>query len=672
MLTAPSMIRTFFAGMPSAWVLICLVALMGCAGTVRLEPSDADEVLQYQVLNAENPGEPGAFEVNRLYYGSGDDLNRPEYRDSLALTTDRVDASKLISFNASRRDYWGFDDDSLPINARVWYPSGDGPFPLMLMVHGNHNMKDFSDPGYAYLGELLASRGFISASVDENFINGMSGENDARGWLLLEHLAAWEKFNSEPGSPFEGRVDMDRIALLGHSRGGEAVAAAAAFNRLSRYPDDASLEFDFNFGIRSLIAIAPVDGQYQPADRPAPLSGVNYLVFHGSHDGDVSTFQGIRQWARVDLSDSPDLFKAAVYMYRANHGQWNTGWGPKDRGDRSARSLDLRALIDGEQQRDFARIYVSAFLEATLNGGDRYRPIFRDHRVIGEWLPPTMYTTRYQAGGFRSLAGFEEDIDVTSGAMEGVRLRGDSLSNWGEGELLLRSSNSTSFSAKQGNQAVWLGWNNNVRGSDEPGPPAAFEVSLPSGLADTWGVDGDVALEFLLTATNRRPGPRAAPRAEGEETAEEEDPAEERGAGVDEEDEEEEPEEEDEPPVDLTVEVVDAAGRSARVALSGYGPVRKPLETYIMRRQDRESSSFANQWELLLQSYSIRLADFVAVNPQFDPGTLSTVRLVFDRTDRGEVVLDDVGLAFLQDAWYSAPIPGGSAGRLPAPVSRPR
>ena len=37
---------------------------------------------------------------------------------------------------------------------------------------------------------------------------------------------------------FHGKVDLDRIALIGHSRGGEAVAIAALFNRLPFYPDD--------------------------------------------------------------------------------------------------------------------------------------------------------------------------------------------------------------------------------------------------------------------------------------------------------------------------------------------------------------------------------------------------------------------------------------------------
>ena len=60
---------------------------------------------------------------------------------------------------------------------------------MVLVVHGNHNMRDYSDPGYDYLGELLASRGYVLASVDENFINGrIRNENDGRGWFLLKHV----------------------------------------------------------------------------------------------------------------------------------------------------------------------------------------------------------------------------------------------------------------------------------------------------------------------------------------------------------------------------------------------------------------------------------------------------------------------------------------------------
>ena len=654
-----------------------------CAGSLDLTPSDAPTVLSGHHLDHPNPALPGPHEVLTLYYGSGTDRNRPEYRDSVAIATEPVDASKLVSLGGSaksRNEYWGFPPDSFPINARVWYPDDPGPHPLVLVVHGNHNMRDFSDPGYDWLGELLASRGYILASVDMNFINGgIRGENDGRGWLMLKHLQAWRRLRGRPGkTPFTSRVDLDNIGLIGHSRGGEAVALAAAFNRLRRYPDDASFEFDFGFDIRAVIAIAPVDGQYLPADQRPPVQDVNYLVFHGSHDGDVTSFHGLRQFNRVgftgggggpgagraagggngnDVGGANDFFKSAVYVYRANHGQWNTVWGAHDNGPRSGRILELDGLLPPEDQREFGRVFVSSFLDITLKGDDRYRPIFRDHRVVGDWLPNTMYITRFVDSSFRPLADFEEDIDVTTGSVAGVALRGADFSTWREGRLNLRSANRATTSSSQLNQALWLGWNNSYRGSDEAAPPAVFTLTLPEGLAGEWTVDGETTLEMHVGGLDDEPGPRKRPEeeeGEGEEGEAEgaEEEAEEEGG-------DEDPEDEEKPPLELTVAAVDADGDTAGVSLTDYGALRRPLTIRVLRRRDLEDDRFANPWELILQHFSIPLSDFAEENPAFDPGDLRAVLLVFDRTEKGTVVVDDVGLARLHPGFRAARVPRG-------------
>ncbi len=68
----------------------------GCSGALKLTPNDADVVLSQQLLEAPNPARPGAFSVGSLFYGSGTDKRRPEFRDSVTVTTETVDASKLI------------------------------------------------------------------------------------------------------------------------------------------------------------------------------------------------------------------------------------------------------------------------------------------------------------------------------------------------------------------------------------------------------------------------------------------------------------------------------------------------------------------------------------------------------------------------------------------------
>jgi len=642
---------------PWAWIPAFPLLIAGCVPPLELTPSDAHSVLSRHALDAPDPGRPGQFTVKTLYYGSGTDRNRPEYADSVSIKTEPVDASKLVSLGRAAKDrneYWGFKPEEMPLNARVWYPDGRGPFPLVLVVHGNHNMKDFSDPGYDYLGRLLASRGYILASVDENFINGLRDENDARGWFLLKHIELFESFNRDQTNPFFRLVDMGNIALMGHSRGGEAVANAAALNVLERYPDDATVEFDFGYDIKGLVSIAPVDGQYLPTGRKVSVENVSYLTFHGSHDGDVTSFHGLRIYDRLRFTDDEFHFKAAVYVYRANHGQWNTVWQNKDYGSRSERTLDLRSLIPQEDQRRFAEVYVSAFLDAVLKEDKRYLPIFRDHRVIGSWLPETMYITRFETNGFRPLATFEEDIDVSTGTQAGVEIRGDSLATWREANLELRSSNRSNTSASQENQAVWLGWNNRIAGDDTTrvGPPAAYSLTLPVGLADRWELGPGSTLDLMLGATSDLPDPRDDPSGEpGEEG---------KGTNNSERDrtDREDSEDEEKPPVDLSVQVEDRAGQMASVVLSAYGPVRRPLETYVLRRRDQEEARFAEHWEQILQTYSIPLADFQADNPSIELRELTAVRLVFDKVVAGEVAVDQIGFSALDPAFLEARVDG--------------
>lgn len=631
---------------------LCLLVpfATACVAPLKLAKDDSPVVLARHLLSAPDPSARGTHAVRTLYYGSGTDRQRAVFRDSVTLKTAAVDGSKLADVpgqaGRDRTKYWGFGFNKMPVNGRAWIPDGDGPFPLVLVVHGNHNMKDFSDPGYGYLGELLASRGIILASVDMNFLNGgISRENDARGWMLLQHLRQWRRFSDSTGSPLQGKVDMNRIALMGHSRGGEAVAVAAAFNRLTHYPDDATLRFDFGFNIRSLVAIAPVDGQYRPADKPTPVTNVNYLLIHGSHDGDVSTFSGLPQYERIRFTDGGDWFKSAFFVYRANHGQWNTVWGNKDNGPRSARFLDLRGLLPPEAQRKFAEVTITAFLEATLHGRREYLPLFRDHRVAGGWLPRTMYTTRFEESGFRAAADFEEDVDVTTGSVAGIRLSGDSLATWKEALVPFRSRNST-----QSHNAAWLGWNNRIAGDDttKMGRPAAYEVTLGDSLRAAWRVDRSSALVFSLAATDVKPGPRQPARdttardsAAARRSPPRRPPPPRRPSGP------------DTTAFDLSVELVDANGASARLPLSAYGPVRRPIESYIYRRSGRDRMRFGSLSELVLQTYVIPLADWQRAAPGLDLDRVARVRLVFDRTPAGQVILDNIGFSRMSPDFFT-------------------
>ncbi|MES2180069.1 MAG: hypothetical protein V4550_19585 [Gemmatimonadota bacterium] len=642
--------------------LFALPLLASCwRQTLKLAKDDSPVVLSHQTITAQNPADSGPMKVIRMYYGSGTDKARSVFRDSVTLKTKPVDISPFASVTPeaadARKAHWGFDMKAVPLNGRVWYPEGPGPFPLVLVVHGNHNPEDYSDPGYGYLGELLASRGFILVSIDENFINGLSGENDGRAWLLLKHLEAWKKFNDSTGSPLYHRVDMNNIALMGHSRGGEAAPLAATFNTLKYYPDDAKQKFGFNFSIKSVVSIAPVDGQYKASGQFTPLENVNYLVIHGSHDGDVSTFHGLRQFERLRFTDGKPWFKSAFYMYRANHGQWNTVWQNKDNGPRSGRSLDLRALIDPEEQRKFGKLVISAFLEATLHGKKEYLPLFQDHRTAGHWFPKTMYITRFQENGYEPLAEYDEDIDVTTGTVRGVELMGDSLATWKEGVLPYRSRGDD-----QRHNGVWLGWNNRIGGPDttKMGKPASYTITISDSLRLARKPDINSAIYLSLAGTNDKPGPRAAPK----DTTKPDTSAAGKARAkfvADSIKKNTPPPKKAEPdtiPIEITVELADSAGHTAKLPLSRFGTIRRPLETKVYRRDGRDEARFATMFELVPQTFVMPLADFAKTAPTFDAGRLKTIRLLFDKTMAATVVVSDIGLSTKIDpAFLAAPLP---------------
>jgi hypothetical protein len=637
-------IATFVAGHFRAAALskkivtgsLCLLAVAINIGLLWmfLHQGSMDKIISWKppagsmpaLLDLPNPSDRGPYHVNTLFYGVGNDIRRPEYGPSVAIKTRAVDASEFFkNFTGwkkwARRKYWGFDVDKLPLNARVWYPEGAGPFPLALIVHGNHDMAEFSDPGYGYLGELLASRGFILASIDENFLN--SGlfhdppkQQQVRGWMLLEHLKLWREWNQAAGNPFHGRVDMAHIALMGHSRGGEAAATAALFNRLRYYPDNANIKFDYGFAIQSVVAIAPPDGQYRPAGQHRWIENVSYLTLQGAHDADVSSFMGSRQWDHVRYTGSGPWFKAEIYAYRANHGQFNTVWGRTDAGEPLSWFLNLKPLMPGEEQRRISKTYIAAFLEATLKGRREYLPLFEDWRAGRAWLPDTIYINRFQDASYVPLASYQEDADITTTTAPGGHIAGDKLSIWREGRIPWRGGDRGGDRDYNG---VFLGWNR-----PKGAPAASYTVTLPEGAAGQWRLGKASTIELSVAALDEDaplPGEKPGKKKDekkGEQKKDRESP-------------------------DFTIELESSDGVTASAPASRFAAIPPPLKEKFTKLDPMETAAYEQDWEPVFQTVRAGFGAFQSGPKPFDPARLSVVRLKFDRTPMSVICISGIG-----------------------------
>ena len=161
---------------------------------------------------------------------------------------------------------------------------------MIVLVHGNHGSCDSgsapnctafkrNDRGYAYLGENLASWGYTVASIDQDqlmyYQDGNCGghapaphdhRRDARRALRREQPAAIpDGANTNIGGALVGKLDLTRIGLMGHSRGGDAVSSFIDYNRDAPAPGR-------RYTLRGVIALAPVD-----YERRAPY-GMPYLT----------------------------------------------------------------------------------------------------------------------------------------------------------------------------------------------------------------------------------------------------------------------------------------------------------------------------------------------------------------------------------------------------------
>ena len=166
-------------------------------------------------------------------------------------------------------------DLKVELAAAVWYPKNapQGQKPLLMFLHGNHSTCGYYDAslkarvddnneytfsgtcpkgyvmapshmGYRYLAERLASWGYVVVSINAN--RGVNGawedwETDddpdlilRRGRLVLRHLQQLAAWNASGGAPAtlgfsaRGSLDFGNIGLLGHSRGGDGMVAAAS------------------------------------------------------------------------------------------------------------------------------------------------------------------------------------------------------------------------------------------------------------------------------------------------------------------------------------------------------------------------------------------------------------------------------------------------------------
>ncbi|MFC4031616.1 hypothetical protein ACFO3J_09015 [Streptomyces polygonati] len=368
------------------------------------------------------------------------------------------------------------------MEGKIYLPDGKGPKPVVIFLHGRHSScygpgkanpagwpctvsPDSTEQRYpipSFLGydapaRALASNGYAVVSVSANAINANDNQRaadygaQARGELILDTLRMLRTADAGRGVVYHdaftdqdvslaqaltgdvtpadlvGRLDLNDVGIMGHSRGGEGVTAASTLND--------ALPLGQQFGIKAVLPLAPVDYDRISLPNVATATVLPYC------DGDVEKLMGqhIVDDSRHGFDDN--VLRSAVLVMGANHDFFNTVWTPG--GWPSGTSDDWVSLATGAddpvcdpgsatttrltapQQVAVETAYVSGFFRLTLGGEQRFQPLFDGSDVIpaSASFAHVSVTATQPAGSRRDIETFERPdpaVRTSGGVTAGV------------------------------------------------------------------------------------------------------------------------------------------------------------------------------------------------------------------------------------------------------------
>ena len=202
-------------------------------------------------------------------------------------------------------------------------PQGSGPFPVVIVLHGNGGLGRFS----LALGEELARAGFLT-------VVGcwLAGEAQTAGNAICAEATPQANWIADPaansGKELIAATRLlpdalaDRIGLFGFSRGGHAALWAASTGA----------------GVKAVVVDAPA---HRPPITPAPPATVTVvsqlsvplLILHGMADTDVPVEQS-QEYELVARALGKSV--SAVYFDEVGHG---TTFDPKSAPEARRRAI---------------------------------------------------------------------------------------------------------------------------------------------------------------------------------------------------------------------------------------------------------------------------------------------------------------------------------------------
>ncbi len=264
-------------------------------------------------------------------------------------------------------------------------PTGEN-LPIAIVIHGNHGTGCPLSPdgeagtwpcpeiekkhyqGFAYLLEALAAQGYVAVAIDANpaYAPAYGEPNVALRLppLVDAYLAKIAAANNGGdfglGVDLKGRIDWNKLVMLGHSQGGEGLNWVINSRADHTTPD---LISGGGGPVAAAVFLAP------PANSlPDQTGDLPITVILPACDQDVGNLSGQFNYERARSQADRQHLAASVYLPGAYHNGFNAAL-PSEAQGQTRSTCQPESLLPAKAHQDFLARYVPHFFNAALNIG---------------------------------------------------------------------------------------------------------------------------------------------------------------------------------------------------------------------------------------------------------------------------------------------------------------
>jgi len=258
-------------------------------------------------------------------------------------------------------------------------------------------------------------------------------------------------------------------------------------------------------------------------------------------------------------------------------------------------------MMTMEEQQQIAKVYVGAFAEDVLHHKKSYSELFKNAASGKDWLPHHILINAYKDSNTKSLITYEEDIDVTTGTMAGATITAENLKVWREATLKYRDKDT------QANNAVILGWE-----KDSTFSAASYHISFKSSIS----LNSTASLFFSMAQGDINELKTGEKKNENDSN----DPQE----------------------LNFQIQIIDSLGHDAIMDINDIKKLTPRLKVQYTKIKSLSEEDYGDAWEPTLETFELPLSRFKITDVQLDH--LKSININFNKTEKGVLILDEIGL----------------------------